>query len=59
MQKKVHKKLALHRETLQQLNQETLSAVAGGISFAVICRSDTVIVISDVPGGCNIQTTFC
>ena len=58
MQKNV-KKLALHRETLKQLSQENLSAAAGGVSNAVICRSDTVIVISDVPTGCNIQTTFC
>lgn len=58
MQKKA-KKLALHRETLTQLGQETLAMAAGGISNAVICRSDTVIIISDVPGGCNIQTTFC
>lgn len=58
MQKKVQKKLGLHRETLKQLNQETLS-LAVGASNAVICRDHTVIVISDVPGGCNIQTTFC
>ena len=53
------KKLALHRETLTQLSQENLSAAAGGISNAVICRSDTIIVISDVPTGCNIQTIYC
>lgn len=58
MQKKP-KKLALHRETLTQLNRETLSAAAGGASNAVICREHTVIVISDVPGGCNIYTPFC
>jgi predicted membrane protein len=58
VQKKT-KKLALHRETLTKLNQESLSLAAGAISNAVICRSDTVIVISDVPGGCNIYTPFC
>jgi hypothetical protein len=52
------KKLALHRETLTQLNRETLSAAVGA-SNAVICRDHTVLVISDVPGGCNIYTPFC
>ena len=58
MQKKVAKKLALNRETLQHLTEKTLSTAAGA-SNAVICRDHTVIVISDVPGGCNICTPFC
>jgi hypothetical protein len=57
VQKKA-KKLALHRETLTQLNRETLLAAVGA-SNAVICRDHTVLVISDVPGGCNIYTPFC
>ena len=57
MQKKV-KKLALHRETLTQLNRETLSAAAGA-SNAVLCYQNGGILISDAPGGCNIYTPFC
>lgn len=56
--KKTVKKLALHRETVKHLSQETLGPVAGA-SNAIICQSRTYIIISDIPGGCDIETTFC